>query len=96
MHKPRFACHARGVKPEDARAFVDRDWGRVAEAKAAFWIERKRALGPAEGIRISEALRLQVLATRPGWPDAADRAADLEAHVRLSRRLKDASPPRRR
>jgi hypothetical protein len=84
------------MKPEDARAFVDRDWGRVAEAKAAFWVRRKRALGPAEGLRVSEALRLQVLATHPGWPDAADRAADLEAHARLSRRLQDASAAGRR
>lgn len=61
-----------------------RDWLPVERAKSRYWVERKKRLGPAEGIRIADELRRQVLAARPDWPDAAERAADLEAHVRVA------------
>jgi hypothetical protein len=89
----RRAWHAPGVKAADVRGFLDRDWARVAESKACYFEARKRALGAAYGMRVSDELRRQVLAMRPGWPDAADRAADLEAHARLSRRLMHGSAP---
>jgi len=83
------------MKAGDVLPFVTRDWARVAEAKAAFWSERKRQLGAAEGVRISDELRRQVVAMRPGWPDPAARALDLEAHIALSDRMRRAFPPRR-
>ncbi len=67
-----------------------RDWSRLTEVKASYWAERKRSLGPSEGLRVSDELRRQVLAMKPGWPDAAERAADFRAHVRLSQRMRDA------
>jgi hypothetical protein len=71
-----------------------RDWPAVGRAKARYWVERKRRLGPAEGIRIGDELRRQVLAVRPDWPDAAERAADLERHIRVAACLRRV-PPRR-
>ena len=79
----------------DIRGFVERDWARVAAAKADYWVARKHAVGAAEGLRISDELRRQVIATRGEWPGPAERAADLAAHVALSRRMRDAHPPRR-
>ena len=32
------------------RAFMRRDWGAVAEAKARYWAERKRAMTPDEAV----------------------------------------------
>ncbi len=74
----------------DVLPFLERDWARVAAAKAEHWARRKERLGPIEGLRASDALRRQVLAGRPGWPSAADRAADFAAHVELSRRMRHA------
>ena len=80
------------VDASDIRAFMARDWARVAEAKASCWAERKRRLGPAEGLRIADELRRQALLVAPDWPDASERASDYSAHVALARRLSDASP----
>jgi hypothetical protein len=60
------------------------DWSELARSKARYWIDRKRRLGPAEGIRVADELRRQVAAARPDWPSAADRAADLEVHARVA------------
>ncbi len=70
------------------RAFVQRDRAGVDDAKQEFWLGRKRALGPAEGIRIANALREQVIAQHPGWPSPEERAADLATHERVSAALR--------
>jgi len=44
------------------RAFMARDWARVADAKATYWENRKRLLGVAEGLRVSDELRREVKA----------------------------------
>ena len=79
------------------RAFVERERALVDESKRQFWLDRKRALGPAEGIRVANALREQVVAQQPGWPSAAERAADLATHERVSSVLRRVhlSPPKR-
>lgn len=79
----------------DIEAFVKRDWGLVAEAKEAYWADRKRALGPAEGLRVADDLRRQAIAARPEYPTAEDRAADLESHMRVLEMLRHASERRR-
>ncbi len=53
----------------DLEAFLGRDWDRVSRIDDDHWIEQKRRLGPAAGIRIAEELREQVRAIRPDWPD---------------------------
>ena len=78
------------------RAFLDRDWVAVREAKDTYWAELTRKNGPLEAFRITEGLRQQTQLLHPGWPSAADRAADLEAHTRLSERLRRGSGPGRR
>jgi hypothetical protein len=81
---------------EDVRAFLERDWDAVAEEKARFWSARKRELGAPAGLRISDELRRQVMATRSDWPTEEDRRADFEAHVLLSTMMKNVGSPRRR
>ena len=73
---------------EDIRAFAGRDWAAIADAKAAFWAERKRSMTPAETLAIAEMLRQHALQVKPGWPDADERAADMALHVRLSEALR--------
>lgn len=80
----------------DLRSFLDRDWAAVREAKDAYWADMARARGPSEALRIADELRRQTLQLQPGWPSAEDRAADLEAHIRLSERLRRGDDSRRR
>jgi hypothetical protein len=52
------------VDPSSLRAFAGRDWRALAESKEAYWLERKRAEGPAAGVRAAEALLAQVRGAR--------------------------------
>jgi hypothetical protein len=72
------------------RELVTRDWDRARLAKDTYWRERVSRLGAAEGFRVADELRRQALLHHPGWPDADARAADLEAHIRLSALLRRA------
>ena len=83
------------VITRNIRDYVSRDWGAVRLAKDLYWRDRIVRLGPAEGVRVADQLRLQALASDPSWPSAADRHADLQSHVRLAERLRRASPARR-
>lgn len=76
------------MNEDHIRAFAGREWGLVAEAKRRFWIERKRMLSPGEALAVAEGLRLHVRAVRPDWPSAAEAAADLEVHARVSASLR--------
>jgi hypothetical protein len=76
------------VTPDDIKAYAGREWGLVEEAKRRYWVERKQALSPAEALAIAEGLRLHVLAVRPDWPSAAERAEDLATHARVAGNLR--------
>ena len=75
---------------EEIAAFARRDWAVVAEAKAAYWAERKRSMTPTEALAVGEALRLHARQLKPDWPDASERAADLALHLRVSEALRAA------
>jgi hypothetical protein len=75
------------MKREEIRAFAWRDWAAIADAKTAFWAERKRSMTAEEALATAEMLRQHALQVKPGWPDAEERAADLALHVRLSEAL---------
>lgn len=77
------------------RELVGRDWAAVRESKDAYWGRRIARLGPAEGLRVADELRRQVILQHPGWPDAGMRRADLLFHVRLAERLRRAGATRR-
>jgi len=70
----------------------ERDWATVRASKEAYW----RTLGAAERLRLADELRRHALLLHPDWPTEEQRAADYEAHVRLSERLEHASSPRKR
>lgn len=52
-------------------------------AKELYWRQCALRSGPASGIAIAEELRRQVIAQRPDWPSAAERAEDHAAHLRV-------------
>ena len=85
------------VRPEDIRAFLDRDWGRVEALKRSRWRERRARLGAIEGFRVAGELYAHVRRTRPDWPTTDSRRADLEHHIASSERLRAVArrqPPR--
>lgn len=70
----------------------ERDWAAVRASKEAYW----RTLDPKERLRLADELRRHALLLHPDWPTADQRAADYEAHVRLSERLEHAASSRKR
>jgi hypothetical protein len=77
------------------RDYVGRDWAAVRWSKEAYWGERIARLGPAEGFRVAEELRRQMLLQDPVWPDEASRQADLMSHVRVAALFRRAAATRR-
>lgn len=73
--------------------YVSRDWQAVRAAKDAYWAARIRRRGPAEGLRIAEELRRQMMALDPRWPSAADRERDLAHHARVCELLRHVDHP---
>jgi hypothetical protein len=69
-----------------------RDYAAARASKEAYW----RSLAPAGRLRLSDELRRHALLLHPDWPTAEQRAADYEAHVRLSERLERAASARKR
>lgn len=70
---------------DDIREYVNRDWVRVAAAKAEAWEAGKQT--PAGDLRAAHELRRYVLTVRPDWPGLDDRAEDLRTHLRVSEAL---------
>lgn len=81
------------MTPEQIREYCNRDWALIARSKASYYAEQ--GITPAARRRIAAELYKQVRARRPGWPTAAEREADLEAHIRLSEKLRAAAKFRR-
>ncbi len=76
------------MRKSDILAFAHRDWAMLAESKAAHWAKQKKSLGPAEAIRIGDALRRHARALHPGWPTEEDRAQDTATHARVASSLR--------
>ena len=74
------------LDPEDLRRYAARDWAaperlsRVARAAQAV----------ADKVRISVALYEAMQSAVSGWPDEADRRADLASHLRVKALLERA------
>lgn len=73
--------------PESLRAFRDRDWKAVREAKEQFWAEDHRRGGPLSAFALSAALWGHARALDPMWPSAEQRAEDLTHHIELADRI---------
>jgi len=70
--------------------YVARDWATARTAKDDYWAARIRRLGAAEGVRIADELRRQMLAIDPHWPSKAERDDDLASHARTAELLRRA------
>jgi hypothetical protein len=69
------------------RAYAGRRWSAGADADRRYWAARHRSEGSAATVAAAEALWRHMRETRPDWPDARERASDLEHHVSLKRLL---------
>lgn len=74
--------------------YVARDWASARTAKDDSWVARIRRLGAAEGVRIADELRRQMLAIDPHWPSKAERDDDLTSHSRTAELLRRADRAR--
>ena len=82
------------MRREDVLSYLRRDRSLVDASRVAFWSQRARAYGPADGIRVADELRRECIALHPDWPSREDRAADLANHERVSALLRRARSPR--
>ena len=78
----------RAVDRKAVLEFARRDWARVADAKADFWLNRKRRSSPAELLAMGDQLLSHARAMRPEWPGEAERVADLAVHLRVAEALR--------
>ena len=81
-------CYDRVVNADEIRTFAWRDWAAVAETKARYWAERKRAVTPEEALAVAEVLRQHARTLRPDWPDSRERDEDFAVHLRVSEALR--------
>jgi hypothetical protein len=75
------------MRPDDIRAFVNRDWDAVAASKTAYWAERFQRDGWQPAWQAAGALRSEMRRVRPDYPNAHERALDFAAHLALRDRL---------
>jgi uncharacterized protein YbgA (DUF1722 family) len=74
------------VRSEDLRAFARRDWIQIERAKLAYWIGQYKESGAVPALRAAAVLRAHVSKfARDTFQ--AQRALDVENHVRLKRRI---------
>ncbi len=94
---PRWTCswlnalYPGCMKPEDVRAFVDRDWDQIRAHKRRVWAELRRSHGSGVGVEVAERLRQEVLRRHGSDCFDARRAEDLARHVRVHRALRSVS-----
>ena len=74
--------------PAALRAFRDRDWERVREAKEQFWADEHRRQGPLAGLALCSMLWDHIRAIHPSWPNDEQRAEDLAHHLELAEKLR--------
>jgi hypothetical protein len=71
------------VDPADIRAFVNRDWALIEQAKEDQWLEQSREMTPSAAIQLAAGLFQYVKAVKPDWPNPEEREADLASHFRV-------------
>lgn len=76
--------------PTESVPLVRRDWSLLHRYDEEAWLERKRLLGPTEGLRLGAMLHQHARSVRPDWPSDDDRSRDLEAHQEWARRVRRA------
>jgi hypothetical protein len=80
-----------GMKPNDIQAFMRRGWDRKEALKREYWAEQHQERGASATLDASMALRDHLVALRPDWPTAEDRAADLRHHLELIAKLEQSA-----
>jgi hypothetical protein len=80
------------VNAGEIRMFANGDEAAVAETKARYRAERKRAMTPEEALAVAEALRQHARTLRPDWPDSRERDEDCAVHMRVSEAVRAVRP----
>jgi hypothetical protein len=75
------------MRPEDLRAFAQRSWGLVEDAKVRFRAQRFQKEGPSATFAAAQRLRERFRRLHPNGPRPEARTADLGAHLALKAAL---------
>jgi len=80
-----------GMDPHALRAFAQRNRSEVERLKLGHTADLHRRGGSDATVRVARALFEHARRLRPGFPGERELAADLDHHVRLKRRIDQAS-----
>jgi hypothetical protein len=75
------------VRPEDLRAFAERDWAAIAAHKRSYWIDLVEELGPLPALRAADALREHVARFASAAAAARSRREDLAHHIEVKKKI---------
>ena len=73
------------LTPESLRAYVNRPWRKLREAKEKHWADQS---DPTTALATGAALWEHVRAVDPTWPNEEQRVADYNHHVELTKKLR--------
>jgi len=73
------------MKPEDIRAFVNRDWALLERSKEDQRVESYQLLGWQASRKLALSLYDHALQASPGFPRKEAQDEDFEHHVRVKR-----------
>ena len=79
------------ISKAQIKAFAKRDWEKISELDSSYWAEEYRRNGAESSLKAAEALRHHMKLLHPEWPDEAQRAADLQHHIKIKRLLDQAA-----
>ena len=79
------------ISKAQIKAFAKRDWEKISELDSSYWAEEYRRNGAESSLKAAEALRRHMKLLHPEWPDKAQRAADLQHHIKIKRLLDQAA-----
>lgn len=75
----------------DIKEYAQRDWAKISELDQVYWAEKYQRHGSETGRQAAGDLWQHMKSIRPEWPDASERNADLQHHIRFKQLLEQAS-----
>lgn len=75
----------------DIREFAQRDWTKISELDRRYWANEYKRNGALSSRQASDAMWQHMKSINPEWPDASQREADLEHHIRIKQLLDQAA-----
>jgi hypothetical protein len=81
------------LRPEDLRAYANRDWASLARVKQDHWLAERQRASPLGLLDLTASLQAQAQLLNPSWPSSQERDEDLANHILVSAALRQVRLP---